>query len=164
MNLVLWIPVLRTEIARSSRLLVYCSMCARCRVVQAASRVPGVPPFYSIHKKYPSFPQQPAPSGACLLCACVRHNTNTQIEEREDNDLDFLKATAGERARLFAERYEAAVHGLEWPVSGGGEGGGEGGLDGGGDPDDRRRRSRSGEIEGVLAQEAAAAAAAAVVA
>lgn len=117
--------------------------------------------FYSIHIEVSQFPPTISPLLVlCLLCACVRHNTNKQIEEREDNDLDFLKATAGERARLFAERYEAAVHGLEWPVSCGGGGGGEGGLDGGGgDPDDRRRRSRSGEIEGVLAQEAAAAAA-----
>ncbi|CAN0319156.1 unnamed protein product, partial [Pylaiella littoralis] len=43
-------------------------------------------------------------------------------EELEDNDFEFLKATAGDRARLFAERYETAVFGLEWPVYGGGAG------------------------------------------
>eukprot|EP00903_Cladosiphon_okamuranus_P008920 g8538.t1 len=92
-----------------------------------------------------------------------------EIEEREDNDLEFLKATAAERARLFAERYEAAVYGLEWPVSGGaggsgGEEGGEGELDGGGgDPDGRRRSGGSGG-GGVFVQEAAAVAAAVAVA
>lgn len=68
--------------------------------------------------------------------------------------MDFLKATAGERACLFAERYEAAVYGLEWPVSGGGlDGGGDGGGD---DPDDSRRRGGSGEDASELVQEAVA--------
>lgn len=40
----------------------------------------------------------------------------TQIEQREDEDLAFLCASAGARARLFAERYEDAVAGLAWPA------------------------------------------------
>lgn len=42
---------------------------------------------------------------------------HVQIELKEDSDKDFLQATAADRARLFAERYEAAVLGLQWPVS-----------------------------------------------
>ena len=41
-----------------------------------------------------------------------------QVEEKEDRDIDFLVKTAADRARLFAERYEAAVVGLQWPMSG----------------------------------------------
>ncbi|CAM9894735.1 unnamed protein product [Hapterophycus canaliculatus] len=43
-----------------------------------------------------------------------------EIEEREIIDHEFLKANASDRARLFAERYEAAVSGSEWPASCGG--------------------------------------------
>ncbi|CAM9180565.1 unnamed protein product, partial [Laminaria digitata] len=64
----------------------------------------------------------------------------TEIEEREDNDLAFLRATAAERALLFADRYEAGVSGLEWPVSadiaaGGGSEPGGGASSEGGDGD-----------------------------
>ncbi|CAN0334736.1 unnamed protein product, partial [Ectocarpus sp. 12 AP-2014] len=84
------------------------------------------------------------------------------IEEREDSDIEFLISTAADRARLFAERYEAAVFGLEWPVSSGsgGELAGEG-LDGddgegGEEPGDRRRNSSDSGGDRI-AEEAAAA-------
>ncbi|CAM9618712.1 unnamed protein product, partial [Ectocarpus fasciculatus] len=87
-----------------------------------------------------------------------------EIEEREDSDLEFLKSTAADRARLFAERYEAVVFGLEWPVSSGsgGELAGQGLADddgggrGGGEPGDRRRRSSDSGGDRI-ADEAAAA-------
>lgn len=53
-----------------------------------------------------------------MLKRCY-HHAQIEIEEREDSDLEFLKSTAADRARLFAERYEAAVFWLEWPVSSG---------------------------------------------
>lgn len=65
------------------------------------------------------------------------HICALQIEEREDHDLGFLKSTAGNRARLFAERYESAVFGLEWPVSGVGAGFGR-------DPNGTRMSTRDG--------------------
>lgn len=56
------------------------------------------------------------------LSRSISYVRTLQIQELEDNDFEFLKATAGDRARLFAERYETAVFGLEWPVYGGGAG------------------------------------------
>lgn len=96
-----------------------------------------------------------------MLKRCHYH-AQIEIEEREDSDLEFLKSTAADRARLFAERYEAAVFGLEWPVSSGsgGELAGEGldGDDGGGgeEPGDRRRNSSDSGGDRI-AEEAAAA-------
>ncbi|CAM9220515.1 unnamed protein product, partial [Ectocarpus sp. 13 AM-2016] len=79
----------------------------------------------------------------------------------QNSDIEFLISTAADRARLFAERYEAAVFGLEWPVSSGsgGELAGEG-LDGddgegGEEPGDRRNSGDSGGDR--VAEEAAAA-------
>ncbi|CAM9168504.1 unnamed protein product, partial [Ectocarpus sp. 6 AP-2014] len=85
-----------------------------------------------------------------------------EIEEREDSDVEFLKSTAADRARLFAERYETAVFGLEWPVSSGNGGdlAGEA-LDdddgGGGEEAGDRRRSSSHSGGDRIAEEAAAA-------
>lgn len=99
-----------------------------------------------------------------MLKRCCYYHAQIEIEDREDNDLEFLKSTAADRARLFAERYEATVFGLEWPVSSGnsGELAGEGLADddgggaGGGEPGDRRRSSVDSGGDRI-AEEAAAA-------
>ncbi|CAM9639056.1 unnamed protein product, partial [Scytosiphon promiscuus] len=57
--------------------------------------------------------------GGGLLPGTEEREEGGDGHRREDTDLEFLKATASDRARLFAERYEATVSGSDWPARGG---------------------------------------------